>query len=224
MSITMDDYATIRTKYIVDGLSQRQIAKELGLSRNTVAKYCRGDTYAGLRASYCRSASVMTQDVIQFVRECLREDSLEPNRKQHHTSRRIYQRLVEEKGFTGAESSVRRLAAKLRGNLPQAFVPLEFQPGEAMQIDFGEAYVYLGGDRAKVNLFCARLAYSCAPFAVCFRRQNTEAFLEGIVLAMEFFRGVARRIVFDNARVAVKEGSGKAAIPQESYAALSSHY
>ena len=225
MCITMEDYAAIRQKFLIDGISQRQIATELGMSRNTVAKYCKGDTYAGLRANYCRDATVMTQDVIQFVDECLLEDSLEPNKKQHHTSRRIYQRLVEEKGFTGAESSVRRLVGRRRKNLPHAFVPLDFKPGDAMQIDFGEAYAYLNeGNRTKVYLFCARLSYSCAPFVVCFRKQNTEAFLEGIVLAMEFFGGVTRRIIFDNARVAVKDGAGKMAIPQESYAALSAHY
>ena len=76
----------------------------------------------------------------------------------------------------------------------------------------------------KVHLFCARLAYSCAPFTVCFRRQNTEAFLEGLIQALNFFGGVMRRVLFDNARVAVKEGAGKNAIPQESYAALAAHY
>ena len=56
----MQDYGHIRRMYLVDGLSQRQIAEKLGISRNTVAKYCEGNTYPGLRASYCRAASVMT--------------------------------------------------------------------------------------------------------------------------------------------------------------------
>lgn len=93
-----------------------------------------------------------------------------------------------------------------------------------MQIDWGEAVIYLAGERTKVQMFCARLAYSCAPFAVCFRRQNTEAFLEGLIQALNFFGGVVRRVLFDNARVTVKEGAGKNAIPQESYAALAAHY
>ena len=66
---------------------------------------------------------------------------MEPNKKQHHTARRIYDRLVAEKNFIGAESTVRRVVHKLRGNLGMAYVPLEFQPGDAMQIDFGVAYV-----------------------------------------------------------------------------------
>lgn len=88
----MDEYAAIRHKFLVEGLSQRQIAKQLGISRNTVAKYCHGDTYAGLRASYCRAASMMTPDIIQFIQQCLQEDAMELNKKQHHTARRIYHR------------------------------------------------------------------------------------------------------------------------------------
>ena len=224
MSVTMDEYAAIRHKFLVEGLSQRQIAKQLGISRNTVAKYCHGDTYAGLRASYCRAASMMTPDIIQFIQQCLQEDALEPNKKQHHTARRIYHRLVAEMNFTGGESTVRALVRKLRGNLMGAYVPLEFEPGSAMQIDFGTAYVYLKGNRTLVNTFCARLCYSCAPFVFCFRKQNSEAFLEGIIRAFEFFQGVPRRVIFDNAKVAVKSGSGKLAILQENYEALAAHY
>ena len=58
---------------------------------------------------------------------------------------------------------------------------------------------------------------------MCFRRQNTEAFLEGLIQALAFFGGTPRRVLFDNARGAVKEGTGKTAIPQESYAALAAH-
>lgn len=220
----MEDYQKIRRMFLVEHMSQRQIAKEMGISRNTVAKYCGGDTYPGKRNPYRRNASVMTEDVLAFIQECFREDAQEPNRKQHHTAHRIYTRLVAEHGFAGAESTVRRVVRELRGNLQEAFVPLAFDPGDSMQIDWGEAYACIGGARTKLNCFCARLSYSCAPFAVCFRRQNTEAFLEGLQKAFEYFGGVPRRVVFDNARIAVKKGSGKNAVAQESYRAMAAHY
>lgn len=103
-------------------------------------------------------------------------------------------------------------------------MPLSFAAGDAMQIDWGEAYAYLDGVRTKLNVFCARLCYSCAPFTVCFHKQNTESFLEGLILAFEFFGGVVRRVLFNNAKVAVKSGAGRKAIPQEAYAALAAHY
>ena len=220
----MNDYEKIRNMYMRQHMSQRAIAKELGISRNTVAKYCEGASYPGLRADYHRDASVITPDVIQFIQQCFLEDAQEQNKKQHHTARRIYDRLVEECGFTGSESSVRAAVRKLRGNIAQAYVPLEFQPGEALQIDWGQAAVQLNQQRVKVNIFCARLCFSCAPFAMCFRKQNTEAFLEGLRHAFEFFGGVPRRVIFDNAKVAVKRGYGKNAISQEAYAAFAAHY
>lgn len=117
----------------------------------------------------------------------LQEDALEPNQKQHHTAKRIYDRLVTEMGFKGSESNIRRTVRILRGRSQDVYVPLSFAAGDAMQIDWGEAYAYIDGARTKLNVFCARLCYSCAPFAVCFHKQNTESFLEGLILAFEFF-------------------------------------
>ena len=39
----MNDYKQIRQRYLA-GESQRHIAKTMGISRNTVAKYCEGDS------------------------------------------------------------------------------------------------------------------------------------------------------------------------------------
>jgi len=220
----MQDYEIIRRKFLIEKKSQRQIAKEMNISRNTVAKYCQGNCYLGIRADYQRNASIMTPDIIQFIQKYLHDDELEPNKKQHHTAKRIFDRLVDEIGFCGAQSTVRGLVHKMRSNLAEAFVPLKFNPGDAMQIDWGECYVWLADKRIKVNIFCARLCYSCAPFVICFRKQNTQSFIEGLIQAFAFFNGVPRRVIFDNARVAVKKGTGKHAICQESYAALAAHY
>lgn len=55
--------------------------------------------------------------------------------------------FVEEKSFTGAQNTVRRIVAKLHGNPREAFVPLAFALGDAMQINWGEAVIYLTGER-----------------------------------------------------------------------------
>ena len=57
----MDD-DRIRQQYLLENKSQRQIAKELGISRNTVAKHCKGGAYPCLRASYKRARSVVTPE------------------------------------------------------------------------------------------------------------------------------------------------------------------
>ena len=58
---------------------------------------------------------VVTPDVIRFILQCLQEDALEPNQKQHHTVKRIYNRLVIEMGFKGSESNIRKTVRTLRG-------------------------------------------------------------------------------------------------------------
>ena len=220
----MDIYSEIRNMFLIKNMSERRIARELHISRTTVAKYRNGDVYPGIRASYHRASSVITPDVMDFIQQCLLMDQQERNPKQRHTARRIYTRLVEELGFNGSESHIRKIVHQLRGTFHTAYVPLAFEAGEAMQIDWGTYEVYWNEKKTKINVFCASLCFSCAPFILCFQRQNTESFLEGIIQALAFFGGVPRRIIFDNARVAVKKGYGKNAIPQKAYQALAGHY
>ena len=222
MVITVEIYKQIR-KMRLDGMSQRQIAAVLHISRNTVKKYWDGDSVPWERKDYNREASVLTEDVVAFVRKCLDEDSRNP-RKQHHTAKRIYDRLVAEHGFTGGETTVRRLVKELREKHLEAFVPLTFPAGDAMQIDWGEATVYLSGVKTTVNLFCARLCYSGAPIVLAYRRQNEESFLDALVRVFQHFGGVPRRVIFDNGKVAVKDGFGAHARKQSGYAALAAHY
>ncbi len=224
MVITMDMYKEVR-KLAREGISQRQIAKRLGISRHTVKKYAAGDTMPGVRQAYTpRPATVLTPEVCEFIAACLEQDEAEGTRKQQHTARRVYQRLVAELGFTGAESTVRAYVKLLRGKHREPFVPLAFAPGEAMQIDWGEAAVYLDGVKVTVNLFCARLCYSDAIFVAAYRRQNSESFLDALVRTFEFFGGVPQRVIFDNGKVAVKSGFGANAEAQDSYASLAAHY
>ena len=222
MVITVETYKQIR-KMRLQGMSQRQIAASLQISRNTVKKYWDGDSVPWERKAYSREPSVLTEEVMAFVRNCLEEDAHSP-KKQHHTAKRIYDRLVEELGFTGGETTVRRLVSQLRENPQEAFVPLAFPPGDAIQIDFGEATVYLSGVKTVVNLFCARLCYSGAPLVLAYRRQNEESFLDALIQVFQHFGGVPRRVIFDNGKVAVKDGFGAHARKQAGYAGLAARY
>jgi len=222
--IDVDMYQKIREMSTIQGMSQRAIAKTLGISRNTVKKYCDGDSVPWERKEYNRKADILTDDVLKFILQCLEEDKSENINKQEHTARRIYQRLVTEKQFAGGESTVRSAVKRIKGSIPKSFIPLEFDPGEALQIDWGEATVYLDGIKNKINLFCARLCFSCAIFVMAFKHQNEESFLEGQQKAFEFFGGIPHKTIFDNAKVAVKEGFGQYAKIQNRYKAFSAHY
>ena len=219
----MKDYKEIRQRYL-RGESQRSIARALHISRKTVAKYCDGAAVPWERKTPERAPVVMTEETVAFVRQCLEDDETEGIRKQRHTAKRIYDRLVAECGFIGGESTVRAKVHELKGILPKAFIPLAFSPGEAMQVDWGEAVVYINGVKQTANLFCARLCYSCIPVVVAYRRQNEESFHDAFVQTFRRFGGVPEKVIFDNGKVAVKDGFGAHAQKQAGYTALSAHY
>jgi transposase len=168
--------------------------------------------------------SVMTSEVEEFIRQCFEEDE-EALRKQTHTEKRIYDRLVEGKGFTGGESTVMHYVRKIRSKPADAFVPLEYDPEEAMQVDWGEATVVMGDKKATVHIFCARLCFSAMPFVIAFPYERLQALLEGHIEAFKFFNGVPQRAIYDNMRTIVKDGWGKhVASEQKDFVQLKAHY
>ena len=222
MVITMEVYKEVRRLHL-EGMGQRQIARRLGISRNTVRKYMDGEAVPWEKKERERKETSLTAEVKAFVANCLKQDEEEGTKKQKHTAKRIYDRLVSEMGYQGGESTIRGYVRELREKSREAYVPLEFAPGEAVQVDWGEAYVWLGEQKVKGNLFCGRLCYSDAPFVQCYRRQNAESFQDALVRMFEYFGGTPRRVIFDNARIAVKEGFGAQAKATDSYAALAAH-
>ncbi|MBP5362029.1 MAG: hypothetical protein J6Y71_03240 [Ruminococcus sp.] len=134
----MDIYEKIRD-FQKKGFGKKTTAKLLGISKNTVKKYWDGATVPWVRKEGSGSVStVVTPEVVAFINKCIEEDKDAP-RKQRHTARRIYDRLVSEKDFKGAESTIRNEVAIIKKNNPNAFVPLSFMPGEAIQVDWGDA-------------------------------------------------------------------------------------
>lgn len=63
----MDQYQLIRQLYAVEGLSQRQIAKTLGISRNTVRRYCNSENVPWERKRNSRAATVINPLSIRMI-------------------------------------------------------------------------------------------------------------------------------------------------------------
>lgn len=226
MIIEVDVYSQIRTRYN-NGESIRSISRSLGVSRQTVKKYCEGNTHPDVRKTYSRTSDVITDDVVQFILSCFQQDREEKLSKQRHTAKRVYDRLVNETGFTGAYSTVRTAVRKLREEAlvpSEADLPLEYDPGDAIQIDWGEATAYLNNQKTKLYIFCGRLCYSCDIFVQAFYSQNLESFLEAQQRMFDYFKGIPQRLIFDNAKVAVKEGFGLHAKATDGYRAFAAHY
>jgi transposase len=195
----------VRKAYWVDGKSEREIARELGFSRNTVSRLLK--TQAGEKRQYQLKQAKPKPTLGQYehwIAEVLAADEQAP-RKQRHTARRIYERLKTEFGYTGSERGIRGLVAQLKKKQPEVFLPLAFQPGEMAQVDWAEVTVNLGGQRRKFQLFCMVLNHSGALYCQAFERANQEAFFEGHTQAFQALKGVPRTITYDNLTSAVKK-------------------
>lgn len=145
--------------------------------------------------------------------------------KQRHTARRIYHRLIEEKDYTGGESTVRDYVRRHRTRPHLVFILLSYEPGEDAQADFGEAMVIMKGRPLKLQIFVGRLCYSKVPSVVASPNQQQEALFEGHEEAFDFFGGVPHTIWYDRMSQAIKK-----AIPvrrpgeQKAFIAFRSYY
>jgi len=116
---------------------------------------------------------------------------------------------LQVKGYEGAYDSVQRYVKKWRMNrhlqTQEAFMPLEFFPGDAVQFDFGTEAVWVKGVRTVVKAARIKLSFSRMSLVQVFPTERQEVVLEALRRAFEFFGGVPRRTIVDNMSTAVKQ-------------------
>jgi transposase len=162
------------------------------------------------------------------INRWLAEDESVP-KKQRHTARRVFQRLVEEQGADVGESTVRRYVAQVRANRPIALaevkVPQTHPLGEEAEVDFGQVSFWCKGQLVVGHLFVMRLSASGRAFHRVYAGETQEVFIDGHVGAFERFGGVPRRIRYDNLKPAVtKVLQGRDRLEAARFVALRSHY
>jgi transposase len=222
--LTVDQHAAIRHAFYNEDKGVREIARELGVSRQSVRKAIASPTPPRYTQSQPRMAPKL--DAFRERILALLDEQLHQPRKQRYTTAKIYQLLVAE-GYSGSHSRLRAYigALKQRRSRPKTFLPLEFQPGQDAQVDWGEAQVVIAGVRQTVQLFVMRLCYAHRAFACCFPTQRQEAFFQGHVDAFSFFGGVPQRISYDNLTTAVAPiFQGRTRSERQAFTAFRSYY
>ena len=185
---------------LVEGQSQRRVAREMGLARDTVRRYLA--TPVPERQQRQRSSPVLEQ-VRPRLEQLLDEWSQRTTGKQRISGRRLHRQLREE----GYEIGLTLVLAELpewRRRRAEVYVPLVHRPAESAQVDFFEVAVELAGERRRVWLLLFRLMHSGRDFCWLYERQDQLAFLDGHVRAFAHFGGVPRRMVYDNLSAAVR--------------------
>jgi transposase len=220
-------FEQIRRDRRVEKLSIRELADRHRVHRRTV-RQALASAMPPPRKVYARRSRPAIDPWVEVIDSWLLGDREVP-RKQRHTARRVWQRLVAEQGAAVAEVTVSRYVSRRRVELGldrvQVAVPQMHPPGAEAEVDFGEFYAILAGVVIKLWMFVMRLSHSGKAFHVAFATQAQEAFLEGHVLAFTHFGAVPGRIRYDNLKPAViRVLRGRDRVESERFIALRSHY
>lgn len=138
----------------------------------------------------------------------------------------IHDFLVRRHGFEGSYSSLRRFLQGLASRHPQASVMLDFEPGEAVQVDFGKGPVIDDPELGEVAtwVFVMTLAWSRHAYAELVADQTVATWLGCHRRGFEFFGGVPRRVILDNPKCAITRACIHDPEVQRSYAELAEGY
>jgi len=220
-------FEQIRRDRRIEELSIRELAQRHHVHRRTV-RQALASAVPPSRRSYPRRPRPAIDPWVEVI-DCWLLADREAPRKQRHTARRVWQRLVAEHGAVLAEVTVSRYVARRRAELGldrvDVAVPQTHPPGAEAEVDFGEFWASVAGVGLKLWMFVMRLSHSGRAFHVAFATQAQEAFLEGHVLAFAHFGAVPARIRYDNLKPAViRVLKGRDRVESERFIALRSHY
>lgn len=201
----VEQFEGIRRDYRLEGLSIRELSRRHGVHRRTVRQALTSAVPPARKAPDREAPALGPWEAT--IRGWLKADLGVP-RKQRHTARRVWQRLVEEHGAEVAESSVRpfvaRVKAELGNEVRRVAVPQTKEMGQEAEVDFGEFHIWLEGVWTRAWMFVMRLSASGRAFHRAYLNEAAEAFYDGHVRAFEYFGGVPRgHIRYDNLASAV---------------------
>ncbi|WP_195839165.1 IS21 family transposase [Parafannyhessea umbonata] len=211
MTVPLDTQQDIR-EMDARGVPRTRISRELGVSRNTVAKY------ADMRdmsptAPVAPPRPHPAVDAHAAWMDAVLEEDLGAPRKQRHTAKRIFDRLVDERGYEGSYSSVCRYVARWReeNEAPSArggYLELEWAPGAA-QVDFGNFRCEIAGAARDMKLLVLTLPHSNARFCTATFSERSECLCDGLRRIFEWIGRAPALLVLDNATEAGRMVRGR---------------
>jgi hypothetical protein len=217
------------------GDSDRQIARGLDLSRNTVANRHWARDQGLLTGPLPEAAALAArlqatagpppphaQSGVTLIR-----DQVPAWHQQGVEGQAIYQPLVEQHGFPGSYSAVNRFLRRLDPPAPRATLRLEVAPGEEAQVDFGSAGLLVDPDLGRLRrawAFVMTLSYSRHQYVEFVFDQTITTWCRCHRGALEFFGGAPRLLVIDNPKAGIVRAALYDLEVQRVYRACAEHY
>jgi transposase len=128
-------------------------------------------------------------------------------------------------GYQGQLTLVRNYLRKTRPRRTRVYQEVVYEPGQAMQVDWGHCgQIRIGGTQRNVSVFVAVLCHSRMCYIEFCLSQRKVEFYRAIVNALTFFGGSPKRIIFDNLKAAVLNGSGRHECLHPDFLALCGHF
>ena len=209
------EWAQVRA-LAADGVSEREIARRLGVNRRTVARLAE----LAEPPQYRRAPAGSKLDPFEPVLRGLLVEW--PQIK----APRATELLRDEYGYDGSVDLVKRRLRELRPTKVRPARRTGYRPGQVLQLDWAEMRTRprLAGRERRVYALIASLPYSGAQTAFFSLDMTIESFLEGHVRAFEWLGGVPRECVYDNLRAVVARREGKQVVWNQRFLHLRGHY
>lgn len=199
----MEEVYVVRHRHLVEGVPIRRLAREMGVSRNTIKRYLRGAP-PGVGKPRGAPGSPVRDAVEPRVLEILEDSKRWTAGKQRLTAARLHE-LLRGEGHDVGYTVVKDIVQEWKRARKEVFVPLVYKPGDLGEVDFFEVLVDIDGERRKAHMFVMRLMHSGRDFAWLYPRQDQTCFLDGHVRAFAHFGAVPHRLVYDNLKAAVRK-------------------
>jgi transposase len=212
--IDYETYCKIRDHHDRQGLTIAQTARALRLHPETVAKWVRISQYRP------RQSTPRASRLDPFKGQVVRLLDTHP-----YSAQQIFQRLRED-GFTGGLTILKDYVRKVRPPRREAFLKLEFAPGECAQVDWGEyGSIAVGSTRRRLSFFVMVLCYSRLLYVEFTVSQTMEHFLACHEHALAAFHGCPARVMVDNLKSAVLQRlAGEAPVFNARYLDFARHW
>jgi len=211
-----------------DGVSVREAARTLGISRTTASKWL--ESQEMVQPRYPKRAPVAT--ALDPFKEQLRmwlAADVHRGKRERRGNKAMFE-AIRALGYRGSSSTVYRFCkawADEQRDAPRnaGFVPLHFDLGEAFQFDWSCEYAFVGGLRRRLEVAHMKLAASRAFLLVAYYSQAHEMLFDAHARGFTVLGGVTRRGIYDNMKTAVdKVWSGKQRTVNARFEAMTGHY
>jgi len=201
--------------------SDRKIGKELQVDRGTVSKYRKGfKNRPKVPTDFEVTPGTQSPNIFPY------RDFIKIKYLQHLSAQRIYQDLVEERGYSGSYDSVKRYVRKLKKKVKRYSERLHHPPGREAQVDFGKSpcFVRVNGRYRRVWLFKMTLCCSKHSYEELVERQDLETFIRCHERGFKFFNGVPEIVTLDNIKSGVLRACLYDPVLNQTYLSFAAHW